>query len=51
MDEKTIKVAKTVEWYKCPHCRKPLFPIRKDTRIEHMIFRCKACKHDIEVNV
>lgn len=38
-------------WYCCPHCHKLLFPLREDTHIEHMPFRCKACKHDIEVNV
>lgn len=38
-------------WYKCPHCGKALFPVRADTRIQHMPFRCKACKHDIEINI
>lgn len=38
-------------WYCCPHCGKALFPLRENTHIEHMPFRCKACKHDIEVNV
>ena len=38
-------------WYHCPYCDKALFPLRENTRIEHMPFRCKACKHDIEVNV
>jgi len=38
-------------WYRCPFCRKALFPFREDTRIEHMPFRCKACKKDFEVNV
>lgn len=42
---------RAAEWYKCPYCNKPLFPLRKDTHIEHMPFRCKACKHDIEVNI
>ncbi len=37
-------------WYNCPHCGKALFPLRENTLIEHMPFRCKACKHDIEVN-
>lgn len=39
------------KWYLCPHCGKALFPLKEDTRIEHMPFRCKACKHDIEVSV
>lgn len=56
IDEKTIKAAEPVltegaYWYRCPHCGKALFPVRNNTRIEHMPFRCKACKHDIEVNV
>lgn len=37
-------------WYNCPHCGKALFPLREDTHIEHMPFRCKACKHDLEIN-
>lgn len=39
------------DWYCCPHCKKPLFPVGEDTRIEHMPYRCKACKHDMEVNI
>lgn len=42
---------KIQSWFRCPHCSKALFPVRADTRIEHMPYRCKACKHDIEVNV
>ena len=42
---------KICKWYHCPHCGKALFPLWEDTHIEHMPFRCKACKHDIEVNV
>ncbi len=38
-------------WYCCPHCGKALFPVRADTRVSHVPFRCKACKHDIEVNI
>ena len=39
------------KWYRCPHCGKALFPLREDTRIQNLIYRCKACKHDIEVNI
>lgn len=38
-------------WYCCPHCGKALFPVRADTKINNMPFRCKACKHDLEVNI
>lgn len=38
-------------WFRCPYCRKNLFTVRSDTKIQHMPFRCKACKHDIEVNI
>lgn len=38
-------------WYCCPHCGKALFPVRPDTQIRNLQFRCKACKHDIEVNI
>lgn len=38
-------------WYRCPYCNKQLFPIREDTRIEHLPYRCKACKHDLEIDV
>ncbi len=42
---------KEEQWYCCPSCNKKLFPMWDNTRIEHMPYRCKACKHDIEVNV
>ncbi len=29
-------------WYNCPHCGKALFPLREDTCIEHMPFRCNT---------
>lgn len=51
IDEKIVKAPKRERWYCCPHCGKALFPIRADTRVEHLPFRCKACKHDIEVNI
>lgn len=38
-------------WFRCPHCNKALFPIRADTTIRRMPYRCKACKRDIEVNI
>lgn len=42
---------KIEDWYLCPHCGKKLFPLNRNTRIEHLPYRCKACKHDIEVNI
>lgn len=38
-------------WYCCPFCGKALFPLRSDTKVRHMPYRCKACKQDIEVNI
>ncbi len=38
-------------WYHCPYCGKAIFPIQPDTRIEHLVLRCKACRHDMEINV
>lgn len=46
-----IKALKGCPWYCCPHCGKALFPVRADTKIQNMPFRCKACKHDLEVNI
>lgn len=46
-----IKTIHNRPWYCCPHCGKALFPIRADTKIQNMPFRCKACKHDLEVNI
>lgn len=38
-------------WFHCPHCGKALFPVRADTIIHNMPFRCKACRKDMEVNI
>lgn len=46
-----IKTIHNRTWYCCPHCGKALFPVRVDTKIQNMPFRCKACKHDLEVNI
>ncbi len=46
-----IKTIRGQAWYCCPHCGKALFPVYRDTKIEHLKYRCKACKHDIEVNI
>lgn len=48
---KMIKTINSRSWYCCPHCGKALFPIRADTKVRNMPFRCKACKHDLEVNI
>lgn len=39
------------KWYCCPNCGKALFPLREDTRVSGLVLRCKACKHDIEINI
>lgn len=46
-----IKRIRNQDWFCCPHCKKALFPLLPDTKIQHMPFRCKACKHDFEVNI
>lgn len=46
-----IREIKGQRWYCCPYCGKALFPVYGDTKIEHLKYRCKACKHDIEVNI
>lgn len=38
-------------WYCCPFCKKALFPVRERTRVQSLLYRCKACKHDIEINI
>lgn len=52
-DLNAIKEQKKREekWYHCPFCGKSLFPLQSNTKIRHMPFRCKACKHNIEVNI
>lgn len=39
------------KWYKCPYCGKNLFVLDSKTVIKNLSYRCKACKHDIDVNV
>lgn len=39
------------QWYCCPFCGKALFPVAPDTKIRNLHFRCKACKHDLQVNI
>ena len=46
-----IREIRGQNWYCCPHCGKALFPVYDNTRMEHLKYRCKACKHDIEVNI
>lgn len=46
-----IKTIKDRRWYCCPHCGKSLFPLLSETRVKQLPFRCKACKHDLLVNI
>lgn len=46
-----VKTIKGRCWYCCPHCGKALFPLHADTRVFDLPFRCKACKHDLIVNI
>ena len=39
------------QWYKCPYCKKALFLLHKGAIVRGVSYRCKACKHDIEVNI
>lgn len=38
-------------WYRCPVCRKKLFPLRTDTVIRRMPCKCRACRNEFEVNI
>jgi uncharacterized protein with PIN domain len=38
-------------WYCCPYCNKKLFPVKDDTVVENLPFKCKACKHEIIVSI
>lgn len=40
-------------WYRCPYCGKKLFPIREDTEIKNMPYKCKdnRCGKEILINV
>ena len=51
LTEEKANGVKAAKWYKCPYCKKSLFPIKPDTVIKNLTYRCKACKHDIEVNI
>ncbi len=46
-----IKKINGRDWFCCPHCGKALFPVSPETRAEHLALRCKACKHDVQVNI
>lgn len=49
INKKTI--AEKQEWFRCPHCHRALFPLKPDTVIKNLTYRCKSCKHDIEVRI
>ena len=51
MTNSTSDIKSVEKWYKCPYCNKALFPVKPDTVIKNLTYRCKACKHDIEVNI
>lgn len=38
-------------WYVCPHCKKKLFPVERDTKVQNLPYKCKACKHEFKVNI
>ena len=46
-----IKEIRSQTWHYCSHCGKALFPVYDNTRMEHLKYRCKACKHNIAVNI
>lgn len=42
-----------VPWVCCPHCGSKNFPIREDTVIRNLPWKCKStkCKKEFEVNI
>lgn len=46
-----IREIKGRNWYCCPYCNKALFPVKPDARVEGLVLRCKACRHDVEVTL
>lgn len=46
-----IKPLNGGKWYCCDYCGKALFPVRPDTIIKNLVYRCKACKHDLKINI
>lgn len=38
-------------WYCCPYCGKKLFPVEPDTTAHNLPHKCRACKHELKVNI
>lgn len=46
-----IRIIRGTDWFCCPYCGKALFPVNSDAHARGLVLRCKACKHDVEVNI
>ena len=47
-----MEIAKTVKiWVCCPKCHRRLFPVGSQTVIRNLVFRCRHCKEEFEVNI
>ena len=38
-------------WYCCPYCGKKLFPVEPDTTAHNLPQKCRACRHELKVNI
>ncbi|HJA35682.1 MAG TPA: hypothetical protein H9666_04225 [Firmicutes bacterium] len=38
-------------WLCCPYCGKRLFPVRPDTVVRKLPYKCRACRNEFEVNI
>lgn len=38
-------------WYCCPYCSKKLFPVEPDTTAHNLPHKCRACRHELKVNI
>ena len=38
-------------WIICPHCNKKQFPVANNTQISGLVWQCKMCKKEFEIEI
>lgn len=38
-------------WLRCPACKRKLFPVRPDTKIRCLLWVCRQCHEQFEINL
>ncbi len=38
-------------WLRCPVCGRKLFPVRKDTRIQRLLWMCRQCHEQFYIEL